>query len=159
LPDSDGDGVVDGRDNCQTVANSDQRDTDSDRQGDACDSDDDNDARADTADSCDRLAASTATGCPTFGRTLSLGYALKARAFRGTLSSPKPLCRRGQRVTLWKERTGPDTFIGQATTGATGVYSISKPRRIGRYYARALARTIPDGASCRRAQSPVLRLR
>lgn len=36
-PDSDGDGMVDRRDNCARVANSDQRDTDGDRIGDVCD--------------------------------------------------------------------------------------------------------------------------
>jgi hypothetical protein len=35
--DTDGDGVVDGSDNCPTVANPDQRDHDSDGHGDACD--------------------------------------------------------------------------------------------------------------------------
>lgn len=43
VKDGDGDGIADGSDNCPTVANADQRDTDSDGQGDACDTDDDND--------------------------------------------------------------------------------------------------------------------
>jgi hypothetical protein len=50
--DSDGDGVVDGVDNCPTVANSGQLDTDGDGAGDACDPDDDNDGIADGADNC-----------------------------------------------------------------------------------------------------------
>jgi glucose/arabinose dehydrogenase len=41
--DSDGDGVEDWPDNCDTVANTDQTDTDGDGAGDACDADDDND--------------------------------------------------------------------------------------------------------------------
>ena len=41
--DSDGDGVPDDSDNCVSVANFDQLDTDGDGTGDACDSDDDND--------------------------------------------------------------------------------------------------------------------
>lgn len=50
--DEDGDGVVDGTDNCRTTPNSDQTDTDGDGLGDACDSDDDNDTIEDLSDNC-----------------------------------------------------------------------------------------------------------
>jgi hypothetical protein len=46
--DADGDGILDSNDNCPTVANADQKDTDSDNVGDACDNDDDNDGLLDT---------------------------------------------------------------------------------------------------------------
>ncbi|MBI2552824.1 thrombospondin type 3 repeat-containing protein [Candidatus Uhrbacteria bacterium] len=46
-PDRDGDGVADGADNCPGVLNADQRDTDGDQEGNACDLDDDNDGLAD----------------------------------------------------------------------------------------------------------------
>ena len=54
--DADGDGVVDARDNCPSMANPDQSDHDNDRIGDLCDADDDNDGVTDTADNC-RLTA------------------------------------------------------------------------------------------------------
>ena len=41
--DSDGDGVDDATDNCSSVVNADQLDTDSDGLGNACDADDDGD--------------------------------------------------------------------------------------------------------------------
>lgn len=47
IPDSDHDGVLNSQDNCVKVANADQRDTDGDGVGDACDIDDDNDGLTD----------------------------------------------------------------------------------------------------------------
>ncbi len=51
-PDDDGDGVVDGPDNCPLVSNLDQINTDADNDGDACDLDDDGDGVADGMDNC-----------------------------------------------------------------------------------------------------------
>jgi hypothetical protein len=57
LSDQDADGVPDGRDNCPSVANPDQADTDRDGEGDACDtSDRDADGVPDTADNCPGVA-------------------------------------------------------------------------------------------------------
>ena len=50
--DLDGDGILDGIDNCPRVSNTDQANFESDTFGDVCDDDDDNDGIADDADAC-----------------------------------------------------------------------------------------------------------
>jgi CSLREA domain-containing protein len=50
--DADGDGVLDGADNCPVDPNADQANLDGDPQGDVCDPDDDNDGVPDTPDNC-----------------------------------------------------------------------------------------------------------
>ena len=50
--DTDGDGDIDPRDNCRTIPNPDQNDTDLDTLGDACDNDDDEDYVLDAEDNC-----------------------------------------------------------------------------------------------------------
>lgn len=52
--DLDKDGINDEMDNCPTIANSDQTDTNNDFVGDACDQDDDGDAITDSLDNCPR---------------------------------------------------------------------------------------------------------
>jgi hypothetical protein len=54
--DADCDGIPDASDNCPTVANPSQTNTDGDSQGDACDLDDDNDGVPDTSDNCPLVA-------------------------------------------------------------------------------------------------------
>ena len=57
--DTDGDGVTDTADNCPAVANADQRDTDADGEGDACDGDDDGDLVPDEDDNCPLVSNAT----------------------------------------------------------------------------------------------------
>ncbi len=52
LPDTDGDSICTGIDNCPDDANPSQTDTDGDGSGDVCDADDDDDGLPDAADNC-----------------------------------------------------------------------------------------------------------
>jgi hypothetical protein len=66
--DTDSDGVEDNTDNCPSVANATQLDTDGDLTGDACDADDDGDAVLDGADNCPLIGNASQTN--TDGDTL-----------------------------------------------------------------------------------------
>ncbi|HET9740836.1 MAG TPA: S8 family serine peptidase [Solirubrobacteraceae bacterium] len=64
-PDADGDGVMDSADNCPTVSNPGQQNSDGRSDGgNACDSDTDNDGRPNDSDACPTVPALTANGCP-----------------------------------------------------------------------------------------------
>jgi PKD repeat protein len=61
--DDDNDGIMNNVDNCTSISNADQTDTDADGFGDVCDDDDDNDGVLDVDDACP-LIAGNANGCP-----------------------------------------------------------------------------------------------
>lgn len=62
-PDNDGDAITEPPDNCPTVANPDQTDTDDDGQGNACDANDDNDGFPDATDACPLVSGNAGGGC------------------------------------------------------------------------------------------------
>ena len=64
-PDADGDGVLDASDNCPSISNANQADTDGDGRGNACDPDDDNDGVDDSSDACPtEPGEAILNGCP-----------------------------------------------------------------------------------------------
>lgn len=63
-PDVDGDGYVNTADNCPSISNPTQLNSDTDEQGNACDADDDGDNVLDANDACPTVAGNGADGCP-----------------------------------------------------------------------------------------------
>jgi hypothetical protein len=107
--DADGDGVLDGADNCPNAANARQENLDGDAQGDACDPDDDNDAVLDGADNCPvQVGPASNGGCPTVAavtptqtvdpRCATLRKKLKAAKKRGDRPKVRKLRRKLRRL-------------------------------------------------------------
>ena len=70
--DTDGDGVGDNTDNCISISNVSQLDSDSDTLGDACDADDDNDGYTDTEEAAEGTDPLDANSVPMGGLSLIL---------------------------------------------------------------------------------------
>jgi hypothetical protein len=129
--DADSDAAIDARDTCPGVSNPDQRDTDRDGRGDACDDNDDNDAVVDAADACPRSARVPDTngdGCADP---------------RSRITVP------GASVTT--RRRGPGRIAGTAFGDALGVarVEVAVARRVGRSRCRWFdGRAFGTVASC-----------
>jgi hypothetical protein len=82
-PDIDGDGVLNGADNCPSVANADQANQDGDAFGDACDDDIDGDGVLNSADNC----PTTSNADQADADADSIGNACDANAYAPTVSS------------------------------------------------------------------------
>lgn len=116
--DADGDGVADTADNCPDVANTDQRDADADRRGDACDADDDGDGVADSADNC-ALAANPGQIDDDFdGRGDACDDVLDSTA--GFASGGGWLMADGQKVHFSISATSADGSLGGTCTIVAG---------------------------------------
>ena len=113
--DADRDGTLDGRDTCPGLANDDQRDSDRDGKGDACDADDDNDAVADASDACPRTRR---------GQDVNLDGCGDPRS---RISVPR------ERRT-YQRRQAPDRVAGTAQADVLGVagVDVAVARLVGR---------------------------
>ena len=151
--DSDNDGIPDTSDNCPTVFNPDQKDTDHDGAGDACDSDDDNDGVPDSSDNCptvsnpnqaDKDGDGIGDACDSTDDTVKGKKFVKTRIrghytngiFKGRVRSKSKKCRT-QRTVIVKRRLARD--LGRTKTNRRGHWRIGlKPRQLrGVFRARA----------------------
>lgn len=166
--DLDGDGAANPADNCVAVANPDQADTDRNGVGDACTGDDDGDGLADTVDGCALVAGATASGCPSFARSVAIkvgraGKKGKKKAVRkridGAVSSNLSACRGQAEVTIWRQRKGSDRKLVLLRTGADGRFRVRAPREPGRYYATVAPNYLANLAECAAGRSKAARIR
>jgi hypothetical protein len=130
--DSDGDGVIEGKDNCPTVANADQTDWDADGRGNACD-DTPGTAPAPPTTQPVPPAPACTTSCA-FARTVGVKHVKKKRKLAGRVVSSAVGCARQVPVTLWEQRKKADRKLLVVTTRVNGTYRTKAPRKAGRYY-------------------------
>jgi hypothetical protein len=113
-PDQDGDGVPDSQDNCPTVANPDQRDTDGDKIGDACDDDIDGDTLPNMDDpdptTPNTILYYTAAPGPDLGDFSTLGsWSAQGDALCHTTIAPS-----AERTRLIDSKLTPVNYVAQS---------------------------------------------
>ena len=151
--DGDNDGIPDSSDNCPTVFNPDQKDTDGDHVGDACDSDDDNDGVPDSSDNCplvsnanqaDKDGDGIGDACDSTDDTVKGKKFVKTRIrghytnglFKGRVRSKSKRCR-SHRTVIVKRRLARD--LGRTKTNRRGHWRIALTTRQLRGVFRARA--------------------
>jgi Laminin B (Domain IV) len=92
-------------------------------------------------------------------RQLSLAYKRSAGAFTGRLFANDAGCVDGQRITVFRERRGPDAKVGTARTAHTGAFKIRDRGKPGTYYATVAAVAVSGSGTCLAAKSRSVRLR
>ncbi len=165
--DNDGDGVVDGIDNCPGLANPSQDDDDADGPGNACDPtprgpDPDGDGVGALDDQCPEQYGALANGCVAQSTTTAnLRYVAKRKRFQGVVRADYDQCRPRRAVTVFKSIKGPDRQMGKTVrTGRAGKYVVGLKKRAGKgkYYARVDSKWTL-GARCFAVKSPKVWLR
>ena len=124
LAGTDGDGVADAIDNCPSVANADQLDTDSDGVGNECDTDDDNDGYSDDEErtaSTNPLLASSSPSWSNNGATYTLQMdrlpSQQGWIYQGTDSIQEGDVARLENGFLRWDTLGAESLIGSDVSG------------------------------------------
>jgi hypothetical protein len=113
----------------------------------------DGDAVPDAKDKCVRLPGPRgADGCPTIDRRISLQDIITF-PFYGRIRSDKSRCESGQRVVLYKVRSGSDERVGRTRTDPGGIYGISRPAHRGKYYTKAPKKLVKNVGLCKTVKS------
>jgi|GEM_PF-3574285 len=97
------------------------------------------------------LPAAIASGA---GGSTKVIVSLKLPAFHGTLKSSRRACLGSRKMTLYRQKSGPDKKLGTDKSEDKGGWSIvigRKHVRAGSYYVTAAAR-----GKCKRAKSKVI---
>lgn len=180
--DRDGDGVIDGIDNCPDAANPSQADDDAaldnnypygtpgtpdgtEGKGNACDStprglDPDQDKSGWLDDQCPEQYGLLSNGCPAQSTTTAtLRYVAKRKRFTGVVRADFDQCVPRRAVTVFRQVKGPDRQVGSDRTSDGGRYAVgvSKRPKNGKYYARVDPKWTL-GARCFFVKSPRIKI-
>lgn len=162
--DNDGDGVVNGIDNCPEVPNPNQNDDDADGLGNACDDtprgpDPDGDGVGLMDDHCPEQFGLDPNGCVAQSTTnAQLRYRAERERFKGVVRADYDQCVPRRAVTIYKSVTGPDRNLGTVKTDGEGKFALAKRARTGKYYAKVDPRWTL-GARCFGVKSPKIEVR
>lgn len=157
--DNDGDGVVNGVDNCPDDANPTQADDDFDGPGNACDPtprgpDPDGDGVGALDDMCPEQYGLLSNGCVAQSTTAAvLRYVPRRTIFKGVVRADYDQCVPRRTVTIFKVVSGPDRQLGTVKTDAAGKYALDKRARRGKYYSSVDSKWTL-GARCFAVKSP-----
>ncbi|KAA1428234.1 thrombospondin type 3 repeat-containing protein [Nocardioides antri] len=159
--DNDGDGVVNGVDNCPAVPNPSQADDDNDGPGNACDPtprgpDPDGDGVGALDDQCPEQYGALANGCVAQSTTsATLRYVARRKTFKGVVRADYDQCVPRRSVTVFRSVSGPDRDLGTVRTDSAGKYALglSRRARAGKYYAQVDSKWTL-GARCFAVRSP-----
>jgi hypothetical protein len=92
-----------------------------------------------------------------FSRSLTIAYKHKKGIFTGKLSSFESACVAGEKVTVFRKKSGPDRKIGADKASSTGVYKLRDPNPKGKYYTSVPQHEEPLVGICEAAESKTLR--
>jgi hypothetical protein len=150
-PDADGDSVPDEYDNCPATSNSDQRNSDRDTPGDACDADADGDGVVDTSDVCPGYRGVAPWGCRSWQRSVDL---IKVgTGLRATIGNARLDCAVGEPVTVTRKYQGKTRTWGRGTTGPDRYADILRKLKPGRYIGKVGSKFVASEGVCRPAAS------
>lgn len=172
--DSDGDGWLDYEDNCPSVSNPGQEDTDLDGSGNACDSTPTGEPTATPPTTAPPTTAPPTTspsptpttspvpaptaipGCQSgCAYPREVGLRVKGATLRGTVTSTAVGCQAGATVTVWRLRLGADRRLVVLSSRSSGAFRTARPTRAGRYYVTV---TSPGQPLCGPARSRAVRI-
>lgn len=116
------------------------------------DIDSDGDGIPDASDGCPTVFSTTATGCPTASRKVSLTWVAPTQRLEVRVTSPVSACSRRARIVLWRVRPNRDFKLVGVSATSSGRYRFTVQRG-ARYYVTVSPSYASGQAECGKATS------